>query len=68
MAPAWRGQTWYPVLLRMLWDFSKQIAPVPDLILRPTDVLMETVPQLDMWPVSGKSSLLKEATKLLLQS
>jgi len=50
----WRGQTWYLVLLGTLWDFFKLIAPAPDLILRPTDVPMETVPQLAMWPVSGK--------------
>jgi len=42
------------MLLGMLWDFSKLIAPAPDLILRPINVPMETVPQLAMWPVSGK--------------
>ena len=28
VAPVWRGQTWYPVLLEMLWDFPRLIAPV----------------------------------------
>ena len=35
VALAWRGQAWYPVLLRMLWDFSRLIAPALDLIQRP---------------------------------
>jgi len=47
--------------------------PVPDLIPRPKDDPIEAVPQLVVWPISRKdslvhSSLLKEAIKLLLQS
>jgi len=57
VAPVWRGQTWYPVLLEMLWDFPRLIAPSPDLIQRPTGTQMKTVPQLAVWPVSGKDFL-----------
>ena len=44
VAPVWRGQTWYPILLEMQWDFPRLIAPDRDLIQRPTGVPMETVP------------------------
>lgn len=36
VAPVWKGQTWYPVLLEMLWDFPRLIAPAPELIQRPS--------------------------------
>ena len=54
-------------------DFPQLITPAPDLIQRPTGHLMEIVPQLAVWPVSGKdmpasSSLSEEASKPLLQS
>ena len=68
VAPVWRGQTWYPVLLEMLWDFPRLIAPVPDLIQRPTGAPMETVPQLAVWPVSGKDSLVAPFQRRLLNS
>ena len=29
----WRGQTWYPVLLGMFWDFPRLIAPAPKSLL-----------------------------------
>ena len=36
---------------------SQLIAPAPDLIQRPSGSLMEMVPQLAVWPVSGKDTL-----------
>ena len=27
VAPVWRGQSWYPVLLEMLWDYPRWIPP-----------------------------------------
>ena len=56
VAPVWKGQTWYPVLLEMLWDFPRLIAPAIDLIQRPSGSRMEMAPQLAMWPVSGNDS------------
>ena len=40
VAPAWRGQTWFPTILEMLWDFPRLITPAPDLILWPTGSLI----------------------------
>ena len=68
VAPGWRGQTWYPVLLEMLWEFPRLIAPAQDLIRRPTGSRMEMVPQLAVWPVSGKDSLVAPFRKRLLGS
>jgi len=44
VAQTWRGQTWYPVLQEMLWDFPRLIDPAPDLIPKLTDFQMEMVP------------------------
>ena len=44
IAQTWRGQTWYPVLQEMLWDFPRLIDPAPDLIPKLTDFQMEMVP------------------------
>ena len=53
VAPVWKGQPWYPVLLGMLWEFPRQISPFPDLIQNPA----ELTTQLAMWPISGRSSM-----------
>ena len=31
VAPIWRGQPWYPVLLEMLWDYPRLLPQLPDL-------------------------------------
>ena len=68
VAPVWRGQTWYPVLLEMLWDFPRLIAPAPDLIQRPTGSPMEMAPQLAVWPVFGNVSWVMAFQTMLLSS
>ena len=68
VAPVWKGQAWYPVLLEMLWEFPCLIAPAPDLIQRPTGSWMEMVPQLAIWPVSGNDLLTATFQKRLLSS
>ena len=68
VAPVWKGQTWYPVLLEMLWDYPRLIALTPDLIQRPTGSQMEMAPQLAVWPVSGKDYLVAAFQRKLLNS
>ena len=29
VAPVWKGQPWYPVLLNMLWECPRRIPPLP---------------------------------------
>ena len=58
VAPIWKGQPWYPVLLGMLWEFPRQISPFPDLIQNPAELdLPELTTQLAVWPISGRSSM-----------
>ena len=64
VAPVWRGQAWFPTILEMLWDFPRLIAPA--LIQRPTVSLMEMVPQLALWPVSRKDTLVAASQRRLL--
>ena len=68
VAPVWKGQTWYSVLLEMLWDFPRLIAPTSDLIQRPTGSPMEMAPQLAVWPVSGNVSRVMVFQTMLLSS
>ena len=56
------GPTWYPVLLEMLWDLPRLIAPVPD---RPSSSRMEMAA---VWPISGKDSQEAAFQKKLLNS
>ena len=72
VAPVWRGQTWYPVLLGMFWNFPRLIALAPDLISKtkrcPNGDSPSTRHVTCLWEKFFSSSLLKETTKLLLQS
>ena len=57
VAPVWKGQLWYPVLLGMLWDFPRQLPRTVDLFQQTSNaVQMDLVPQLAVWPISGISS------------
>jgi len=57
VAPVWKGQPWYPVLLGMLWDFPRQLPRTVDLFQQTSNaVQMDLVPQLAVWPISGRSS------------
>ena len=60
VAPVWKGQPWYPVLLSLLWEFPRLIPSLPDLIQNSSGLkLLELMPQLAMWStsISGKSSM-----------
>jgi len=55
VAPVWKAQVWYPVLLDMLVEIPLLIPQREDLI-QPTHpvTLPEVMPQLAMWVISGK--------------
>ena len=60
VAPVWKGQPWYPVLLEMLWDFPRWIPLSNDLFLMTSgSVVMSFQPQLAVWPICGKSLLVR---------
>ena len=57
VAPVWKAQGWYPVLLEMLVDFPLLIPQKEDLITAThQDSLPEVVPQLAMWAISGSAT------------
>lgn len=58
VAPVWRGQPWYPVLLGMLYDYPRQLPRSPSLFQwLPSDKgQMDLLPQLAVWPISGRNS------------
>ena len=57
VAPVWKGQVWYPVLLEMLRDFPWLIHPQESLLQRAgAQRIPEIIPQLAVWPVSGKDT------------
>ena len=56
VAPIWKGQPWYPVLLEMLWDFPRWIPLSQDLFLMTSEtVAMSYRPQLAVWPISREN-------------
>ncbi len=57
VAPVWRAQTWYPVLLGMLTATPQLIPPEEDLI-QPTHPINqpEVTPQLAVWVISGNGT------------
>ena len=57
VAPVWRAQTWYPLLLRMLRDYPRLLSP-QEAQMQKGDQLrqLDVIPQLAVWPVSGRSS------------
>ena len=73
VAPVWRGQPWYPVLLEMLWDYPRLLPQLPDLFqMTSLTVALDFQPQLAAWPISGgkfaSQSLSRAAGDLLLSS
>ena len=56
VAPVWKGQPWYPVLLSLLWEYPRRIPSLPNLVQSLAGLgPLELTPQLTMWPISGKS-------------
>ena len=58
VAPVWKSQSWYPVLLSLLFDFPHLITSPPDQLLSQESLLPPFQPQevqLAVWPTSGIS-------------
>ena len=57
VAPVWKSQTWYPVLLEMLVHIPLLISPRRDLIQAThPENLPEVTPTLAVWTISGRST------------
>ena len=59
IAPVWRTQPWYPLLLQLLIKIPRLLPEGKEMVISPTqkDFIMPTgVPQLAAWPLSGKSA------------
>ena len=69
VAPVWKGQPWYPVLLGMLYSYPRQLPRLPSLF-QPTSSAgrMDLLPQLAVWPVSGRSLEVETFQRLLRSS
>ena len=69
VAPVWKGQSWYPVLLEMLYDYPQQLPHTLNLFQWTSNVNhMDLLPQLAVWPVSGKNSDLEVFQRQLRNS
>ena len=56
VAPVWKGQSLYPVLLEMLYDYPQQLPCTLSLFQWASNVnQMDLLPLLAIWPVSGKN-------------
>ena len=74
VAPVWKGQPWFPVLLSLLFDFPHLILPATCPILSQESMPPPFQPQqvqLAVWPTSGdtfKQKFSEQALELLLAS
>ena len=57
MAPVWKTQPWYSLLLGMLVDYPRLLGQMPPIVTRQVQPMI--VPQLAVWPISGKSTEMK---------
>ena len=58
IAPVWRTQPWYPLLLQLLVNILRLLPRGEEMVISPTqkNFIMPTgVPQLAAWPLSGRS-------------
>ena len=56
VAPVWKGQPWYPILLEMLYDYPQQLPRTLSLFQWASNVnQIDLLLQLAVWPVSGKN-------------
>ena len=71
IAPVWRTQPWYPLLLKLLVKIPHLLPKGKEMVVSPTqkDFIMPTgVPQLAAWPSSGKNAGLSEGASDLLSA
>ena len=69
VAPIWKAQIWYPVLLEMLVSTPLLIPPMRDLITAThPESLPEVIPPLAVWVISGNATETIRYRKELLNS
>jgi len=57
IAPVWKSQIWYPVILEMLMDYPRLIPPQENLLQKAqSHRVMDIMPQLAIWPVSRRNT------------
>ena len=59
IAPVWRTQPWYPLLLQLLVKIPRLLPMGKEMVVSPTQKgfkIPMKVPQLAAWPLSGKST------------
>ena len=66
IAPVWRTQSWYPILLSTLVDYPRIITPVVEITASQTPPLM--FPQLAVWHISGRDTETKSFLRKLQAS
>ena len=60
VAPVWKGESWYPVLLSILWEYPGQIPLLHNLFQSPAELeldFLRLTTQLAVWPISEESSV-----------
>ena len=64
VAPVWKNQPWYPILLEMLVDFPILLPHTEELIIpiHPEGV-PAVLPQLAVWLISGNATKTKKILK-----
>ncbi len=60
VAPIWPSQPWYPNLLGLLGATPPRIDPQEEVILQMADQDLEVTPPLDVWPISGNTTRVKD--------
>ena len=69
VAPVWPAQHWYPILLDLLIDYPRVIPQQEDTILGTAESeIPAVIPQLAVWPISGKGLRQKAFQRELLNS
>jgi len=53
VAPVWKGQPWYPMLLGMLYNYPPRTLSAVQLTSNASQ--MDLLPQLAVWPISGRN-------------
>lgn len=69
IAPVWKTQPWYPLVLEMLVDFPRLLPREEGLVISPTQekfIMPAGVPQLAAWPLLGRNADQKAFQKRLL--
>ena len=63
IAPVWKGQPWYPVLLEMLYDYPQQLPYLSNLFQQMSDLLTSTGLIAYLWEKIGCNNLSEPVKK-----